>query len=170
MFLLFFKHFLCLIELIFSLFELLREPCVRPLLFDQKRGMVFLKFIVVFDYVSCVQPILEDLNVPIDNLKLFHLLVKLFLQIFPFVFLRLSHIILIIIMRGTLFLVSHSRLEISTSRKESTGLVLHCLILVDLWNEAIVEHERIFLLKCITGFKAGPLFGYVKLLLQQHAL
>ena len=75
MFLLLFKHFLCLIELVFSLFELLREPCVRPLLFDQKRGMVILELIVVFDYVSCVQPILEDLNVPIDNLKLFHLLV-----------------------------------------------------------------------------------------------
>ena len=43
-------------------------------------------------------------------------------------------------------------------------------LIVDFWNEAIVKDERIFLLKCISCLKAGPLLGYVELLLQQHAL
>ena len=80
--------------------------------------MVILEFIVVFDYVSSVQPILEDLNVPIDNLKLFHLLVQLLLQILPFIFLCLRHSILIIICEK-LCLANHSRLVIAITLKVS---------------------------------------------------
>ena len=57
--------------------------------------MVFLELIVMFDYVSCVQAILEDLNVPVNNLKLFHLLAQFFLQILPF-FLLLRSIVVVI--------------------------------------------------------------------------